>query len=126
MANKKTGEGYSVRPVSVEVDNGGQTLEIEWSDGHLSEYPLFGLRKNCPCVMCRGGHSKMGQFDMKLFFVKPTRRYEIKNIKQVGNHALKITWDDGHDSGMYRWDLLRAMCPNLYETNRDETESGSS
>ncbi|MEX0994625.1 MAG: DUF971 domain-containing protein [Balneolaceae bacterium] len=123
MASQKQGQGYSVKPVSVEVDNEGQVLEIEWTNGHLSVFPLFGLRKNCPCVMCRGGHSQMGQFEMKLFFVEPTRRYEIQDIKQVGNHALKITWDDGHDSGMYRWDLLRAMCPTSYKNERDETKS---
>jgi DUF971 family protein len=27
----------------------------------------------------------------------------------VGNHALKISWNDGHNAGMYRWNLLREM-----------------
>lgn len=123
MASQNFGQGYSVVPVSVEVDNKGQLLQIEWADDHVSEYPLFGLRKNCPCVMCRGGHSQMGQFEMELFFVEPTRHYEINDIKQIGNHALKITWNDGHDTGMYRWDLLRAMCPKSYQDKQDEGQS---
>jgi len=102
----------STEPVSIEVSNREQILEIEWADGHKSVYPLFGLRKNCPCVMCRGGHEKMGRYDPELFQIDPPKRYEISNIETIGNHALKISWDDGHDSGMYRWSLLRMMDPS--------------
>lgn len=100
-----------ISPVSIEVSNSDQIFEIEWADGHHSEYSLFGLRKNCPCVSCRGGHGKMNTYDMELFFVEPTQRYEIEDIKQVGNHAIKIFWNDGHSSGMYQWETLRKLCP---------------
>jgi len=33
----------------------------------------------------------------------------------VGNHALKIHWDDGHTTGMYRWELLRSLCEAVEE-----------
>jgi len=98
-------------PTGIEVSNSDQILEIKWSDGHHSEYSLFGLRKNCPCVVCRGGHGNMNTFDRSLFFVEPTRHYEIEDIKQIGNHAIKIFWSDGHSNGMYQWETLRAMCP---------------
>ena len=97
------------KPISVDIANTDQTLTIEWADGHKSEFSLFGLRKNCPCVECRGGHSQMGQFEPQLFLVEPTRMYKIVSAEQIGNHALKIVWNDGHSSGMYRWDLLRHM-----------------
>jgi DUF971 family protein len=96
-------------PKSVDVSNSDQLFTIVWGDGITSEYSLFGLRKNCPCVECRGGHDKMGRFEPELFRVKPTRTYKILKAEPVGNHALKITWDDGHNAGMYRWDLLRQM-----------------
>lgn len=96
-------------PASVDVSNSEQVFTVKWADGHISEFSLFGLRKNCPCVACRGGHENMGRFEPKLFKVKPTRTYKILNAETVGNHALKITWDDGHNSGMFRWDLLRQM-----------------
>lgn len=97
------------KPVSVDVSNSDQTLSIDWADGHTSIFSLFGLRKNCPCVECRGGHSQMGRFEPRLFLVEPTQTYKIISAEQVGNHALKISWNDGHNSGMYRWDLLRHM-----------------
>ena len=97
------------KPVSIDISNSDQKLEIEWADGHYSEFTLFGLRKNCPCVECRGGHSQMGKFEPQLFLVDPIREFRVVSAEQIGNHALKITWDDGHNSGMYRWDLLRHM-----------------
>ena len=99
------------QPKSIEVSNSEQKLSIKWADGHQSVYPLFGLRKNCPCVMCQGGHSKMGRYDLSLFFIEPTMHYEVVEAKQVGNHALKITWNDGHNTGMYQWGTLRRLCP---------------
>ncbi len=99
------------KPKTIEAENSKKQLAIEWADGHHSVYPLFGLRKNCPCVTCRGGHAKMGRFDRSLFFVEPTRLYEIEDIEQIGNHAIKIIWDDGHNTGMYQWETLRELCP---------------
>lgn len=99
----------SVKPRSIDISNSEQVLTIEWADGHKSRLSLFGLRKNCPCVECRGGHDKMGRFEPELFRVDPPRTYKILNAETVGNHALKISWNDGHNSGMYRWNLLREM-----------------
>jgi DUF971 family protein len=100
-----------VKPASIEVRNSDEELEIQWNDGHLSIYPLFGLRKNCPCAGCRGGHSRMGHYDRSLFFVNPNLHYEVEDIKQIGNHAIQITWNDGHNTGMYQWETLRNLCP---------------
>lgn len=97
------------QPVSIDVSNSEQQMTISWGDGVTSVFPLFGLRKNCPCVECRGGHDKMGQYEPHLFKVEPTREYKVNSAETIGNHALKISWDDGHNSGMYKWELLREM-----------------
>lgn len=97
------------KPKSIDVSNSDQTLTVSWADGHSSTFSLFGLRKNCPCVECRGGHEQMGRFEPELFLVTPTREYKVNNAETVGKHALKISWNDGHNAGMYRWKLLRQM-----------------
>ena len=102
----------STTPSDIEISNRDQILEITWRDGKKSIYPLFGLRKNCPCVMCRGGHASMGDFEPQAFFKENPGRIEIRDLKQVGNHALQITWGDGHNSGMYRWETLRWLDPD--------------
>lgn len=98
-------------PSEVEVRNREGELYIQWKDGHESMYPLFGLRKNCPCVECRGGHSKMDSFDKSLFKVEAPQHFEIEGAKQIGNHAIRFYWSDGHNTGMYQWETLRKLCP---------------
>lgn len=111
MANSRQQNSTSLQPVSIEVSNENQVLEITWSDGLESVYPLFGLRKNCPCVGCRGGHDRMGTWEKRYFEMAPARIYQIRNLETIGRHALKIHWSDGHNSGMYHWELLREMSP---------------
>lgn len=38
------------------------------------------------------------------------RFVSIRNLEPVGNYALKITFDDGHDSGLYSWTYLHRLC----------------
>lgn len=104
-------DGNKYIPEDIEISNSEQEMTIRWADGHTSAYPLFGLRKNCPCVECRGGHGQMGSFDRELFFVDGNRTYTVKTVRQVGNHAIKIFWSDGHSNGMYQWETLRDLCP---------------
>jgi DUF971 family protein len=99
-------------PTGIEVDNDNQVFEISWADGHTSRFPLYGLRKNCPCVSCRGGHNQMNIFEPEAFRVKDPPRMNIVGVKQVGNHAVQITWADGHNDGMYRWEKLRELDPD--------------
>ena len=35
------------------------------------------------------------------------------HLSAVGNYALSIEWSDGHRTGIYSWDMLRAICPEL-------------
>ncbi len=108
-----------IYPTGIEVSNGDQQLEISWSDNQKSIYPLRGLRLNCPCVICRGGHANMGDFDPSAFFEEDPEHIHIRNINTIGNHAIQIVWSDGHDSGMYRWETLRFLDP---ENHRAEFE----
>ncbi len=99
----------NMQPTKLDVFQSKQRLQIEWPDGVVHELPFFGLRKNCPCVACRGGHEKMGQFELELFFVEPTglmAELRMKALKAVGRHAIRITWSDGHNDGMYRHEDL--------------------
>ena len=46
--------------------------------GFKSKYPLYGLRKNCPCVMCRGGHDQMQNFEPEAFFLENPPRMNME------------------------------------------------
>ena len=42
----------------------------------------------------------------------------IKAIEAIGNYAIRITFDDGHDSGIYAWDYLYELGNNQANTGR--------
>jgi len=79
-------------------------LEIDWSDGHQSRYSHEHLRVECPCADCRGHTPDQA----KLITGKQDVR--ITQIEPVGNYALRIHFDDGHDTGLYEFSTLRHMC----------------
>jgi DUF971 family protein len=44
------------------------------------------------------------------------RNVTINQIESIGNYAIKLTFSDGHDTGIFSWDYLRQLADN-YETN---------
>jgi DUF971 family protein len=35
----------------------------------------------------------------------------VLDLQIIGNYALQIFWDDGHNAGIYTWDYLNRICP---------------
>jgi DUF971 family protein len=85
---------------------GTQSLRIVWDDGHCSEYDNHHLRNHCPCAECR----ERPQRKAPLARGQGEPLY-AKQIGVVGRYALSIEWSDGHDSGIYSYRTLRALCP---------------
>jgi len=89
--------------------DGPDRLAIEWNDGHRTVYDWTHLRANCPCAGCREEKEKPAD---PFHILKPTELEPLKatNIQPVGRYAYKITWSDGHDTGIYTLELLRTLC----------------
>jgi len=95
----------------------GQGMDIDWKDGHQSHYSFVYLRDACPCALCdqervqagrEPGESPKappGALPMFKASAKPTE------AAGVGKYAIRFTWNDGHEHGIYSWDFLRAFCP---------------
>jgi DUF971 family protein len=90
-------------------------IEIDWKDGHHSSYGTEYLRDWCPCASCTGAHGtepreKTGEAPPNPFqMYKP--KPKMNAIEPVGSYAFKISWNDGHDTGIYSYDHLRSICP---------------
>jgi DUF971 family protein len=95
-------------------------IKIDWRDQHCSEYSLHFLRDECPCATCTGAHGTEPQKSdyssaatsgaKELFpMYKPTLK--MLHVEQVGGYAIRIDWSDGHNTGIYSFDHLRAICP---------------
>jgi len=102
------------------VDGGGSTLfprelkqagpaelEITWSDGHRSLYPVVYLRRNCRCAGCVDEWSGAPILDPS----KVSAQVRPIQINPVGRYALNFIWNDGHSSGIYTYEHLRNICP---------------
>ena len=102
------------RPTGVTADRNQRLLTITWDDGHESHYPFTGLRAECPCAECKGGHEHMGRPpDPHKIRETPNEGVTIENVVAVGSYAITIHWSDGHWTGIYTWDFLRQACPCL-------------
>ena len=94
-------ESVSIDPVELRAPAGATTMEIVWSDGGTTRYRHVILRGFCPCAHCQGHGGA-------LHFVAGGD-LDLRDIEQVGLYALKFTWGDRHDSGIYRFEYLRAL-----------------
>jgi len=94
-------------PVPVEIGRANLfDIKVKWQDAHESVYPAQYLRSNCPCAACVDevtGERRHGAIVPEN--VKPL------GIQLVGNYAISIQWSDGHSTGIYAFDKLRALCP---------------
>lgn len=91
-------------------------LRIRWQDGHESAYPFDLLRKECPCALCNDLRSKTSASAGPTLTVlsgpvTKTGEVQVNEVSPVGRYALGFAWSDGHDSGIYAFDYLRALCP---------------
>jgi DUF971 family protein len=93
--------GERERPTGVRAPHGARDLEIAWGDGKHISYPHEILRGFCPCATCQG-HSGSIRFIQ-------AQNLDLRDLEQIGNYALGLTWSDGHGSGIYSFRYLRAL-----------------
>jgi DUF971 family protein len=105
----------AARPAGTKPRNvaiAGTDLAIAWADGHESYLPLGRLRSECPCATCRARtESDRSAGPLRVLAPEPARSASVARVVPVGAYAIQIVWADGHDAGIYTYDLLRAACP---------------
>jgi DUF971 family protein len=95
----------------------GTGMEIEWKDGHRSVYGFAFLRDACPCALCKDERTKEGRKDGEAAKLAPGALPMFKpavkavSAEAVGKYAIKFSWNDRHDLGIYSWHYLREVCP---------------
>ena len=82
-----------------------RTLSILWEDGHRDDFDVRDLRLACHCALCVEEMSGRKLLDPK------TIRPDVtpQQIVSIGNYAVKFDWNDGHNSGIYSFNNLRAL-----------------
>jgi DUF971 family protein len=86
--------------VDVELDR-TVALRVTYDDGVTATFPIGSLRDACPCAGCRGRR----EADLA---VTTADDVHARDAELHGNWGISIRWSDGHDTGIYAWQNLRA------------------
>jgi len=96
----------SARPTDIRLHQVSRILELTFDDGAHFELPCEYLRVFSPSAEVRGhgpGQEvlQVGKEDVNITAIEP-----------VGNYAVKLVFDDCHDTGLYSWDVLYELGVN--------------
>lgn len=90
-------------PTDIILHHQSRILEIAFDDGSRYKLPYEFLRVHSPSAEVRGHGT--GQEVLQT----GKQGVSILDAEPVGSYALKLTFDDGHDSGLYTWELLHEL-----------------
>ena len=91
------------RPTEIVLHKASHALEVAFDDGTRFRLPCEYLRVESPSAEVQG-HGP-GQ----RVLVPGKRDVNIKAIVPVGNYAVQLHFDDGHDSGLFSWAYLHEL-----------------
>jgi DUF971 family protein len=92
------------RPVAVQLHSRSRQLELEYPDGSRYFLSCEYLRVHSPSAEVLGHGPGQEVLQTGKMHVG------ISAIKPVGNYALQLVFDDGHDTGLYSWRYLFELC----------------
>ena len=82
-----------------------RTVSVLWEDGHSDDFDVRDLRLACHCARCVEEMSGRPLLDPNSIRPDVTPRV----ITSVGNYAITVNWNDGHSTGIYSFEDLRAL-----------------
>lgn len=88
------------RPVDIRLHQASRRLEISFDDGRTAMLSCEYLRVYSPSAEVRGHGAGQEVLQVGKELVN------ITGIEPVGNYAVRLTFSDGHDTGLYSWDYL--------------------
>jgi len=102
-------QGPARTPREIKLRRQSRVLEVTFDDGRTFELPFEYLRVYSPSAEVRG-HGP-GQETLQL----GKHAVEVRSVDPVGHYAVRLVFDDGHDTGLYTWGYL-------YELGETHTE----
>jgi len=90
------------RPNRINYHRKSRVLTVDFGDVEV-QIPAELLRVYSPSAEVRGHSAEERKLQTGKKYVA------IKQIEPVGNYAIRLIFDDGHDSGIYAWDFLRDL-----------------
>ena len=97
-------------PIDIKLQKRSRRLQISFSDGNQFELPVEYLRVFSPSAEVQGHGAGEG------VLVTAKETVNVDKIEPVGRYAVRLVFDDGHDTGLYTWPILYDLGVN-YESN---------
>jgi len=91
------------QPTEITLHQQSRELEIAFADSSRYRLPYEFLRVHSPSAEVRG-HGP-GQEVLQI----GKQNVNVLGVEPVGSYAMKIEFDDGHDSGLYTWEYLQRL-----------------
>ena len=104
--------GHGPIPLEIRLRRAARLLEVSFEDGCRFELPFEYLRVYSPSAEVKG-HGP-GQETLVL----GKEAVGVRAVEPIGQYAVKLVFDDGHDTGLYTWKYL-------YELWRDREKNWS-
>ena len=90
-------------PTDITARDKGRTLEVAFDDGQTIRLTAEKLRVESPSAEVKGHSPSQRRI------VTGKENVAIVGLEPVGNYAVKIVFDDGHNTGLYTWAYLREL-----------------
>ncbi len=96
-------------PTAIHYDRAAKELHLTYQDGATHTFPAELLRVESPSAEVQGHGPDQRQT------VPGKADVTINAIEPVGRYAVRLVFDDGHDTGLYSWRWFRDMIENRDE-----------
>ncbi|MGY2052552.1 gamma-butyrobetaine hydroxylase-like domain-containing protein [Methylobacterium sp. JK268] len=90
-------------PTEIRLSADKRVLHVAFEDGTAYALPAEYLRVESPSAEVQGHAPSERQW------IGGKREVQILSVAPVGNYAVKLTFDDRHDTGLYTWSYLREL-----------------
>ena len=90
-------------PTGITVKSKSRVVEVDWPDGARHALPFEYLRVYSPSAEVRGHGGGEGKLELAKENVRVTQ------VEQVGVYAVRLIFDDGHNTGLYTWAYLKEL-----------------
>ncbi len=99
------GDGFSTDlwPTEIRLKQAEKILEVDFDDGQSFSFPAELLRVESPSAEVQGHMPSQKQI------IAGRRHVGIVGLDPVGNYAVRITFDDLHDTGIFSWQYLHEL-----------------
>ncbi len=107
MNTENSNAELDVWPEEIRLREGGSKLYVKFENGEEYEYTAEFLRVTSPSAEVQGHHPSQRKT------VPGKKNVKIEKIEPTGNYAVKLVFDDGHDTGLFTWDYFLEVGRNM-------------